>query len=208
MAFALDSIYRMDREYDHLFKILIVGDSTVGKTSVLVRYVDDVFNSEFQTTIGVDFKVSTLQIEGKIVKLQLWDTAGQDRYRNIVSSYYRGAHGVILMFDLTSPETFSRVEEWYEESQKYLATQIPRLIIGNKSDLKTERAVAREDAIDLATRFGMQYIETSAKDNSNVSEAIGLLAKQIIAKSPGKGVDDRERPKLETGQKVKKACCS
>lgn len=197
----------MDREYDHLFKILIVGDSTVGKTSVLVRYVDDVFNPEFQTTIGVDFKVSTLQIEGKIVKLQLWDTAGQDRYRNIVSSYYRGAHGIILMFDLTSPETFSRVEEWYEESQKYLATQIPRLLIGNKSDLTTERMVTKEDALELAERFAMQYIETSAKANSNVSEAIGLLAQQIIAKSPGKTVEDRERPKLEAGQKVKKSCC-
>ena len=108
-------ILKMD-EYDYLFKVLLIGDSSVGKTSVLLRYVEDKFNAEFQTTIGVDFKVSTFNMNGKSIKLQLWDTAGQDRFKNIVASYYRGAHGILLMYDITNQTSYQNVQRWYDEA--------------------------------------------------------------------------------------------
>ncbi len=143
----------------------------MGKTSVLLRYVDDKFNAEFQTTIGVDFKVSSFVMNGKTVKLQLWDTAGQDRFKNIVASYYRGAHGILLMYDMTSQASFHNVQRWFDEAQNYLQKSVPKLLIGNKADLAGQRVVRYEDAKGLADRLGVEYIETSAKNNINVKSA-------------------------------------
>jgi Ras-related protein Rab-1A len=198
----------MEEEYDHLFKILLIGDSAVGKTSLLLRYVDDTFNSEFQTTIGVDFKISTLNIDGKIVKLQLWDTAGQDRFRNIVASYYRGAHGIIIMYDITNPGSLDSINKWYEETQSYLQTSTPKLLVGNKLDRVNERAVASQKGEELAERLGMQFIETSAKNSTNVKQAFETMTRMIIRqvstlpttlKSPN--------TKISAGKNVKKGYC-
>ena len=198
----------MEEEYDHLFKILLIGDSAVGKTSLLLRYVDDTFNSEFQTTIGVDFKISTLNIDGKILKLQLWDTAGQDRFRNIVASYYRGAHGIIIMYDITNPGSLDSINKWYEETQSYLQTSTPKLLVGNKLDRVNERAVASQKGEELAERLGMQFIETSAKNSTNVKQAFETMTRMIIRqvatlpttlKSPN--------AKISSGKNVKKGYC-
>lgn len=168
-------------DYDYLFKVLLIGDSSVGKTSVLLRYVDDKFNAEFQTTIGVDFKVSSFQMNGKTIKLQLWDTAGQDRFKNIVASYYRGAHGIMLMYDITSQTSFQNVQRWFDESQNYLQRSIPKLLIGNKADLASQRTVRMEDAKALADRLGLEYIETSAKNSINIKSAFETLTRSIMA---------------------------
>lgn len=116
----------MEDNYDHLFKVLLVGDSSVGKTSVLLRYTDGNFSNEFQTTIGVDFRICNLPTNGKIIKLQMWDTAGQDRYKRIVSSYYRGSHGLIVVYDITNPASFENVPTWIEECNLRLNLAVPK----------------------------------------------------------------------------------
>jgi len=198
----------MEEEYDHLFKILLIGDSAVGKTSLLLRYVDDTFNSEFQTTIGVDFKISTLNIDGKIVKLQLWDTAGQDRFRNIVASYYRGAHGIIIMYDITNPGSLDSINKWYEETQSYLQTSTPKLLVGNKLDRVNERAVASQKGEELAERLGMQFIETSAKNSTNVKQAFETMTRMIIRQvSTLPTTLKASNTKISAGKNVKKGYC-
>ncbi|OMJ92289.1 hypothetical protein SteCoe_4948 [Stentor coeruleus] len=200
----------MDQEYDYLFKVLLIGDSAVGKTSVLLRYVDDTFNPEFQTTIGVDFKISTFQLNSKVIKLQLWDTAGQDRFKNIVASYYRGAHGIILAFDITNASSFQNITRWYDESQNYLQKTVPKLLIGNKADLNSQRAVRTEDAKELADRLGIQYIETSAKNSQNVKLAFETLSRSILNNAtPGAtvGTTGPKGTKVNQTKPVQTGCC-
>jgi Ras-related protein Rab-1A len=195
-------------DYDYLFKVLLIGDSSVGKTSVLLRYVDDKFNAEFQTTIGVDFKVSTFAMEGKSVKLQLWDTAGQDRFKNIVASYYRGAHGILLMFDITNAASFQNVQRWFDEAQNYLQRSVPKLLIGNKADLAAQRAVRMEDARTLAERLGVEYVETSAKNNVNVKAAFETLTRNIMASSVVNLQPSTSRgTKVNATKPVQTGCC-
>jgi Ras-related protein Rab-1A len=198
---------RSDKEYDRLFKILIIGDSNVGKTSVLLRYVDDAFNPEFQTTIGVDFKISTLEVNGKIVKLQLWDTAGQDRFRNIVASYYRGANGVFLMYDVTNSESFQSVSKWFEESQQYLQANVPKLLVGNKSDLTSQREVSTEEGKALSQRLKTDFIETSAKTSANVKEAFFMMAKSMLETATPELQVREPSVKITTGSTIRKGYC-
>ena len=199
----------MEQEYDYLFKVLLIGDSSVGKTSVLLRYVDDTFNPEFQTTIGVDFKISTFQLNGKVIKLQLWDTAGQDRFKNIVASYYRGAHGIILAFDITNAASFQNVNRWYEEAQNYLQKSVPKLLIGNKADLSNQRAVRPEEAKELADRLGVQYIETSAKNSQNVKLAFETLSRSILSHATPTATAGKpgNNTKISNTKPVKSGCC-
>ena len=198
----------MEQEYDYLFKVLLIGDSSVGKTSVLLRYVDDTFNPEFQTTIGVDFKISTFQLNGKVIKLQLWDTAGQDRFKTIVASYYRGAHGIILAFDITNATSFQNITRWYDESQNYLQKSVPKLLIGNKSDLSSQRAVRTEDAKELADRLGVDYIETSAKNSQNVKLAFETLSRNILnTVAATSGPVGTKSTKINQSRPVQTGCC-
>jgi small GTP-binding protein domain len=199
----------MEQEYDYLFKVLLIGDSSVGKTSVLLRYVEDTFNPEFQTTIGVDFKISTFQLNGKIIKLQLWDTAGQDRFKNIVASYYRGAHGIVLAFDITNHASFQNINRWYDEAQNYLQKSVPKLLIGNKLDLSSQRAVRTEDAKELADRLGVEYIETSAKNSQNVKLAFETLSRSIlnnVAAASGITITSKVT-KINQSRPVQTGCC-
>ena len=191
-----------------MFKVLLIGDSSVGKTSVLLRYVDDTFNPEFQTTIGVDFKISTFQLNGKVIKLQLWDTAGQDRFKTIVASYYRGAHGIILAFDITNATSFQNITRWYDESQNYLQKSVPKLLIGNKSDLSSQRAVRTEDAKELADRLGVDYIETSAKNSQNVKLAFETLSRNILnTVAATSGPVGTKSTKINQSRPVQTGCC-
>lgn len=171
----------MEDNYDYLLKVLLIGDSSVGKTSVLLRYTDKCFTPQFQTTIGVDFRLSTFQIQGKLVKLQLWDTAGQERYRRIVSSYYRGSHGLIIVYDVANRESFNNVTHWLEESNSITDT-VPKLLIGNKIDLKEQRKVSTDEGKELAEQLGMDFLETSAKNNENIEEAFIRLTNKMLEK--------------------------
>ena len=170
----------MEEEYDYIFKVLLVGNSDVGKSSLILRYVDQIWNDVFVPTIGVDFKVKSLEIENKSIKLQIWDTAGQERFRNVISSYFKGAHGILLIFDITSRDSFKELENWLAEVEKNASTQILKILIGNKCDLEEEREISKDEGEAFAMRNGMQYIETSAKINTNVNEAFEALSKIMV----------------------------
>lgn len=122
-------MYNMHPEYDYLFKLLLIGDSGVGKSCLLLRFADDTYTQSYISTIGVDFKIRTLGIDDKTVKLQIWDTAGQERFRTITSSYYRGAHGIIIVYDVTDRESFTNVRHWIHEIDKYAADGVKKLLV-------------------------------------------------------------------------------
>ena len=126
---------------DYLFKVLLIGNSGVGKSSLLLRFADDVFHENFMPTIGVDFKIRTIEVDGKTIKLQIWDTAGQDRFKTITSSYYRGAHGIIVTYDINDRDSFAKVSEWMSEVDKHSDKNISRILVGNKKDLEDQREI-------------------------------------------------------------------
>ena len=169
-----------EEEYDFIFKVLLLGNSDVGKSSMLLRFVDSVWNDAFTPTIGVDFKVKTLEINNKRVKMQIWDTAGQERFRTVVSTYFRGAHGILLLYDVTNKDSFKNLENWLIEIEKNSNQKVLKILIGNKCDLTEDREITTEEGQTFANRNGMQFMETSAKMNTNVSEAFTTLGKLMI----------------------------
>jgi len=166
-------------------KLLMLGDTGVGKTCLLVRYAYDSFSPTFITTIGIDFKIKHVDIEGVRVKLQIWDTAGQERFRTITVSYFRGAHGVILVYDVTDRETFENIRHWLTQIKEYADAQVNVILVGNKCDMKAElRQVSRAEGQALADEYNLQFFETSAKLNTCVDdtfEAIALETKRRLA---------------------------
>ena len=187
-----------------LLKILVIGESAVGKSALLLRYTENTFTPSFMTTIGVDFKNKIIEIDGRRVKLQIWDTAGQEKFKAITKAYYRGAHGILVVFDIANQDSFSHTESWIE-SIRDANTDIDILLIGNKADLP--RQVAREDAQALADKFNIKYYETSAKENENVSKAFENLAEiafRRVISQPQKQ-DSKKLEKVEG--KEKSGCC-
>nr|BAJ21276.1 Rab-family small GTPase Rab1D [Tetrahymena thermophila] len=164
---------------DHLFKILLIGNSGVGKTCMLMRYSENQFTYNFYNTIGVDFKIKALRLEDKNIKLQIWDTAGQDRFRTITCSYYRGAHGILIVYDITERESFDNVKTWMVEIEKHAKKGVQKMLIGNKSDC-SNRAVSYEEGFELAKQYQIPFAETSAKNASNIDLAFTNLAKNIL----------------------------
>jgi small GTP-binding protein len=176
-------------DYDVCVKSIIIGDSGVGKSSLLYRFSDQDWNPHYIATIGVDFKVMTFERSGKVVKLQLWDTAGQERFRTITHSYYRGAHGIMLVFDVTNAESFENIATWMKDVRKFGVDGVPMILVGNKTDCAGKRVVPAEQGEALAAQIGCKYVETSAKDNSKVEEAFTFLVDQCVHKRvivPGK----------------------
>ncbi|CAK87929.1 unnamed protein product (macronuclear) [Paramecium tetraurelia] len=178
-------------EYDHLFKLLLIGTSGVGKSCMLMRYVDNNFTNNFYNTIGVDFKIKSIFLENKNIKLQIWDTAGQDRFRTITCSYYRGAHGIIIVYDITDRESFDSVKMWMSEIDKYThgithryaQEDVIRMLVGNKCDVDDKRAVSYEEGEALAKQLKLQFIETSAKLSTNIEQSFLTIAKNVLEKS-------------------------
>ncbi|XP_062523175.1 ras-related protein Rab-8B-like isoform X2 [Corticium candelabrum] len=134
----------MAKTYDYLFKLLLIGDSGVGKTKILVRFSDDTFKSTFISTIGIDFKICTGELEGKKIKLQIGDTAGQERFGTITTTYYRGAMGIMLVYDITAVKSFENIKKWLGNVKEYAAEDVVRMILGNKCDMTDERKVKKE----------------------------------------------------------------
>jgi len=168
------------RDYDYLFKLVLIGDSGVGKSCLLLRFADDNFTDSYISTIGVDFRFRTITIDKKTVKLQIWDTAGQERFRTITSAYYRGADGIIMVYDVTSQESFDHVEEWLSEVDRYANENTSKLLLGNKADLIDDRQVAEETAHKFAEKLNIPFLETSAKTATNVDQAFLTMAKELI----------------------------
>jgi len=206
-----------DQEYDYLFKLLLIGNSSVGKSSLLFRFVENVWDDSFVPTIGVDFKLKTLEVNGKKVKLQIWDTAGQERFKNITASYYRGGNGVLVVYDITDRESFDNLNSWLIEIEKNANKNVYKLLIGNKCDLEDKRKVTFQEGKDFAESNGMKFMETSAKTASKVQEAFELLTNEIIKASINKekGLEKKENNKAvhltsggtDISGKKKGGCC-
>ena len=167
-------------DYDYLLKILIIGNSGVGKSCLLVRFADDIYQENYIATIGVDFKIKTLDVDEKNVKLQIWDTAGQDRFRNITASYYRGAAGIAIVYDITDPDSFNNINSWLIEVEKNASKSVYKILIGNKCDLEEKRKVTFEQGKEFADTNGMKFFETSAKNAHNVEDSFVTMTKEII----------------------------
>ncbi|KAM4601355.1 RAB11a, member RAS oncogene family, like [Polymixia lowei] len=166
-------------EYDYLFKVVLIGDSGVGKSNLLSRFTRNEFNLESKSTIGVEFATRSIQVEGKTIKAQIWDTAGQERYRAITSAYYRGAVGALLVYDIAKHLTYENAERWLKELQDHADSNIVIMLVGNKSDLRHLRAVPTDEAKAFAEKHGLSFLETSALDSSNVELAFQTILTAI-----------------------------
>ncbi|XP_026388358.1 ras-related protein RABD1-like isoform X1 [Papaver somniferum] len=201
----------MSNEYDYLFKLLLIGDSSVGKSCLLLRFADDSYVDSYISTIGVDFKIRTVELDGKTVKLQIWDTAGQERFRTITSSYYRGAHGIIIVYDVTDMESFNNVKQWLNEIDRYANDSVCKLLVGNKSDLVDKKVVDTETAKAFADSLGIPFLETSAKEGSNVEQAFLTMAAEIKKKMGNQPTSDNKGSTVQMKGKPiqeKSNCCS
>jgi Ras-related protein Rab-8A len=165
--------------YDYLIKLLLIGDSGVGKSCLLLRFSDDSFTPSFITTIGIDFKIRTIELEGKRIKLQIWDTAGQERFRTITTAYYRGAMGILLVYDVTDEKSFNNIRNWIRNIEQHATESVNKILIGNKCDMVEKKVVESARGKALADEYGIKFLETSAKNSINVEEAFITLAKDI-----------------------------
>lgn len=196
----------MADEYDYLFKIVLIGDSGVGKSNLLSRYTRNEFNLESKSTIGVEFATRSIQIDGKTIKAQIWDTAGQDRYRAITSAYYRGAVGALLVFDISKHGTYENVERWLKELRDHADPNIVIMLVGNKSDLRHLRNVPTQEAMTFAMRNSLSFIETSALHSTNVEQAFHTILqeiyKNVVRAMSGEGGDGGPLPEEGGGEVV------
>jgi len=149
---------------------------------MLMRYAENTFTTNFFNTIGVDFKIKSVALDGKNVKLQIWDTAGQDRFRTITCSYYRGAQGIVVVYDVTDRDSFEAVKQWMMEIDKYAQENVIKMLVGNKSDMNDKRKVTVEEGQELANQYGVQFFEASAKSCNNIDLVFQTLAKIIMDK--------------------------
>lgn len=199
------------RDYDYLFKLVLIGDSGVGKSCLLLRFADDAFTESYISTIGVDFRFRTVKLENKTVKLQIWDTAGQERFRTITSAYYRGADGIIMVYDVTSDESFLHVNDWLKEVNRYASESTCKLLIGNKCDRIADKIVTAEKAKDFADELEIPFLETSAKSAKNVEEAFLTLAGELIrqraARAGQEEVGRKGKVDLNAKKGKKGSCC-
>ncbi|KAG9447954.1 hypothetical protein H6P81_014082 [Aristolochia fimbriata] len=164
---------------EYLFKIVIIGDSAVGKSNLLSRYARNEFNLHSKATIGVEFQTQSMDINGKEVKAQIWDTAGQERFRAVTSAYYRGAVGALIVYDISRRTTFESVQRWLDELNTHSDTTVARMLVGNKCDLENIRDVTVEEGKALAESEGLFFMETSALDATNVKTAFEIVIKEI-----------------------------
>ena len=194
---------------DITYKILLLGDSSVGKTCLLLRYCDNTYNTGHIATIGLDYRFKTIDFENLKLKLQIWDTAGQDRFRSITQSYYKGAHGVLLVYDVTSRESFNNVKTWISQIREHSPKNITLFLIGNKID-SVERQVEKEEVEEFAKENNCTFIEASAKENINVKEAFEELYKTIYSKNLEDNSSTEQIKKklsLDNIKKKKGKCC-
>jgi len=192
----------------HQFKLVLVGDSGVGKSSVLLRFADDTFADAYLSTVGVDFRFRTVKVGKDTVKLQIWDTAGQERFRTITSAYYRGADGIVMIFDVTNMESFNHVNEWLIEVSRYAAEGTSRLLVGNKCDKTAERVISTEKGKALADSLGIPFIETSAKEAINVEQAFMTMTEELVRRKGATAPRGGNGMSMSSDRPVgKKGCC-
>lgn len=221
--------YDVQEKIDYVFKVVVIGDSAVGKTQILSRFAKNEFCFDSKSTIGVEFQTRTVTINGKVIKAQIWDTAGQERYRAVTSAYYRGALGAMLVYDITKRQSFDHVARWVEELRAHADSSIVIMLVGNKADLVDQRMVPTEDAVEFAEDQGLFFSETSALSGDNVESAFLKLLEEInrvvskkalecgfgkengdtnVASLKGTKVDIILGPELEISEMKKLSSCS
>ena len=183
--------------YDETVKILLIGESSVGKSSLLIRFAEDSFSPELLSTVGIDYKIKTLEIKDKRVKMEIWDTAGQERFRTITTAYYRGATGIMLVYDVTSEKSFKQINEWLKLIDKHASENVVKILVANKCDVSGDkRVVSRERAQAQADEFGLKTMETSALSGLNVEDVffeMGKLALERIESEKEELLNERNR---------------
>ena len=205
--------------YEHLYKIIIIGDSGVGKSNILGRYLTNTFKQDTKSTVGVEFGSKKVTVNDVNIKLQIWDTAGQERYRAITSAYYKGSKGCFIVYDITSTQTFEDVEKWYEEINKSGDKGISIVLVGNKCDLEDERKVSVEMGEEKARNLNCPFFETSALNNTQIEKIFQVISEDIYSKSKNEKKDDEDDDDYDIVQEEKninintdtkppqKACC-
>jgi Ras-related protein Rab-11A len=171
-----------DDGYDILFKIILVGDTSVGKTNIINKYIKNEFREDFYATIGVEFSHKKFVVENRKIKAQIWDTAGQERYKAITRAYYKGAKGAFIVYDITRKETFDDVDKWRNELISSCNQEITVMLIGNKCDLEDQREISKEQGEEKAKSFGFSFLETSALSGENLEKGFQMLIEEIYQK--------------------------
>ncbi|XP_044010073.1 ras-related protein Rab-8-like [Aphidius gifuensis] len=165
--------------HDYIAKVLLIGNSGAGKTCILTRFMNEDLKKNHIATIGIDFRVRTVEFNGTKIKLQIWDTAGQERYGSITHAYYRGAHGVMLVYDATDEKSYEQIKYWLSAVEENAPANIKKILIGNKCDLEDQKTVSKEEGEKLASKHNIEFLETSAVLNVNIEEAFSTLARGI-----------------------------
>eukprot|EP00455_Lapot_gusevi_P022603 TRINITY_DN2354_c0_g1_i2.p1 TRINITY_DN2354_c0_g1~~TRINITY_DN2354_c0_g1_i2.p1 ORF type:complete len:217 (-),score=24.53 TRINITY_DN2354_c0_g1_i2:79-729(-) len=201
-----------------LFKLVLVGDSGVGKSNLLARFTKNEFDSSIKSTIGVEFASRTVNVGNRPIKIQIWDTAGQERFRAITSSYYRGAVGALVVYDITKPKTFQNITKWLDELNNHADPATVIMVVGNKADLETSRKVPTHEAQEFCRMRNLLFMEASACDASNVQEAFMTVAQEVLNRMVARGlINDAQRQEnrdavpnlqLNANDPEKKPCCN
>ena len=197
----------ISQDYDYLFKVLLLGDSGAGKSSLILRYTEETFNSKLVNSIGVDFKMKKREIDGKVIKVQIWDTAGHERFRSITYSYYRGANAIIIVFDLSDKKSFISITEWLKQIEKHAKENVLKFLVGNKSDLVEERMVSFDEAKQYAEEHELPYIETSAKEGININELFDSSIKSFLNNSKSFGGEKNIKLNSQNTTSSEKGIC-
>ena len=210
----IEELDSKEAKEDYKLKLVVVGDSGVGKTNLIKRFANNTFNSNSKATVGVEFLSKSFKINNRIFKIEIWDTAGQERYKSITAAYYKGAKGALVVYDITSKISFENIDKWMMEIKEKSSKDLKLMIIGNKSDLKDARQVSNEEALRKAQDTGIALMETSALDSTNVKEAFHDLLKEMYIEISAKIAaveeslnDNKEALQLETNDGKKKGCC-
>ena len=192
---------------EYFFKILILGDSTVGKTCFLTRYTDKRFEPNYLATVGIDYKLKNIKLnDNKTVKLQIWDTIGQDRFRSITKNYYKGAQGIVLIYDITEKDTFKSVKEWVKSIKNEADKKVVVILVGNKIDCIEERKVSKEEGENLAQELSLPFYECSAKTDTNINEVFTDLVDKLVINFPNNGGKGLQLKQKQVGG-AKTGCC-
>ena len=205
--------------YEHLYKIIIIGDSGVGKSNILGRYLNNEFKQDTKSTVGVEFGSKKIKVDGANIKLQIWDTAGQERYRAITSAYYKGSKGCFIVYDITSEQTFENVEKWYQEIIKTAENGISIILVGNKCDLESDRKITAEMGENKARTLNCPFFETSALNNTNIENVFQSISEDIYnrCKNDRNNEDDDDdyeivkedkNININTTEKKEQKCCN
>lgn len=207
----------LQRQHDYYVQLMLIGDCSVGKSSIAMRFSDDTYVPNYLSTIGIDYKVKTVEMGGKRVKVRIWDTAGQERFRSITDAYYRSADGVVLVYDVTSRASFDNVKVWIRSIQHKARADTNVILVGNKRDMEEKREVSREEGASLGNAYNLEFIETSAKTGYRIKEVFAHITRDIVRRmSKDPNFDTAYPPKAASTLSLKgkqesedtSSCCS